>query len=64
MTETLAIFRNALWGLPAASTRDLTLRAEIQKHLDDALGQIEDGFAAAAAKCNQGRPAILSEDLE
>jgi phage terminase Nu1 subunit (DNA packaging protein) len=64
MTETLGIFRSALWGLPAASTRDLTLRAEIQKHLDDALGRIEDDFAAASAKCNQGRPAVLSEDLE
>jgi phage terminase Nu1 subunit (DNA packaging protein) len=64
MTETLGIFRSALWGLPAASTRDLTLRAEIQKHLDDALGRIEHEFKAARDRCNQGRPAVLTEDLE
>jgi hypothetical protein len=62
MGETLGMFRSTLWGLPAASTRDLTLRAEIQKHLDDALGRIEDAFKAALARCNQGRPAILTED--
>ncbi|WP_166300390.1 hypothetical protein [Bradyrhizobium sp. 2S1] len=64
MAETLSMFRSTLWGLPAASTRDLTLRAEIQKHLDDALGRIEDEFKAASDRCNQGRSAVLTEDAE
>lgn len=64
MTEVLGTFRSALWGLPAASTRDLTLRAEIQKHLDHSLEQIERDFEEARAKCNQGKPVVLTEDVE
>jgi phage terminase Nu1 subunit (DNA packaging protein) len=64
MDETLGMFRSELWGLPAASSRDLTLRVEIQKHLDFALDGIEQNFKNAYARCNQGHPTTLTEDIE
>jgi phage terminase Nu1 subunit (DNA packaging protein) len=64
MDETLGMFRSELWGLPAASTRDLALRSDIQKHLDFALDRIERNFKEAYARCNQGHPVTLTEDAE
>ena len=63
MAEVLGMFRSQLWGLPAASTRDLALRAEIQRHLDDALDGIEQHFKKAAGGFDQGRPVTLTEDI-
>jgi hypothetical protein len=52
--EILGTFRSELSGVPAGSTRDLAIRAEIEKRLNDAIDRCDARFADAARLLRAG----------
>jgi hypothetical protein len=61
--EIFAILRQELGGVPASSTRDLKLRAEIEKRHNDAFDRCGARFASARQALRSGRT-ILEGDEE
>jgi hypothetical protein len=59
MTDILGTFRYELTGIPAASTRDLKVRAEIEKHLNDAIDRCRQRFEQAGDALRSGREVSL-----
>lgn len=52
--DILGTFRSELSGVPAASTRDLALRANIEKHLNAAVDRCRDSFTKASETLRAG----------
>ena len=52
--DILGTFRSELSGVPAASTRDLALRANIEKHLNAAVDRCRDRFTKASETLRAG----------
>jgi hypothetical protein len=48
-------FRSELAGVPAAATRDLSLRADIETRLNDALDRARGRFEKSSASLRAGR---------
>lgn len=55
VVEIVGTFRSELNGLPAASTRDLDVRAEIEKQLSGAIDRCRARFEAATIELQNGR---------
>jgi phage terminase Nu1 subunit (DNA packaging protein) len=62
-SEILGMLRSELTGVPAAATRDLPARAEIEKHLNGAIDRCRTAFEEAWRALKGGGPVSLgSED--
>ena len=59
VADILGAYRSELSGVPAASTRDLTVRGEIEKQLNDAIDRCSARFANATASLRAGREVSL-----
>lgn len=55
VADILGTYRYELTGVPAASTRDLSIRASIQQHLDDAIDRCRLKFEKAKRDLVAGR---------
>lgn len=55
VSDILGTYRYELTGVPAASSRDLTVRAAIQQHLDDAIDRCRVKFEKANRDMVAGR---------
>ena len=53
--DVLGAFRSELAGVPAAATRDLNLRADIETRLNDALDRARSRFEKSSAALRAGR---------
>jgi hypothetical protein len=62
IADVLGTYRYELTGVPAASTRDLSVRAEIEKHLNDAIDRCRQRFAEAGDALRAGREIQLEGD--
>ncbi|MGN6284507.1 MAG: hypothetical protein ACTHM2_05085 [Afipia sp.] len=62
--DILGTFRSELSGLPAASTRDLAIRSEIEKHLNGAIDRCRGRFEKASAALKSGEEAGLDGEAE
>ena len=60
--EILGTLARELTGVPAAATRDLALRADIEKHLHGAVNRCRSSFEEAWALLQSGKP--VSVDTE
>lgn len=59
--EILGTLSREFAGIPAAATRDLDIRAEIERRITGAIGRAKASFDKAAAALGEGKPP-LSED--
>jgi hypothetical protein len=55
VADILGTFRYELTGVPAASTRDLSVRSEIEKHLNDAIDRCRQRFDKVSDDLRAGR---------
>jgi hypothetical protein len=55
VTEVVAIFRSELAGVPAAVTRDMALRAQVENALDAAIGRCRDRLEGMRDDFAEGR---------
>ena len=62
--DILGTLRSELSGIPAASTRDLTLRATIEKHLNAAIERCQGKFAEAEQALRAGEEVVLDGESE
>lgn len=60
--EILGTLARELTGVPAASTRDLELRAEIEKHLHGAVERCRNQFEEAWALLQSGKPVLVDAE--
>ena len=60
--DILGTYRSELNGVAAASTRDLTLRAEVQRHLDGAIDRCRERFERADRKLAKGADPLEDEE--
>lgn len=60
--DILGTFRSELSGLPAASTRDLQVRSEIEKHLNGAVDRCRERFEKASDALRSGREVSLDAE--
>jgi hypothetical protein len=63
ITEIVGTVASRLRGVAAGSTRDLSVREEVQKHIDDALQQMHDRFKKVSSDLEAGR-GIIFEDRD
>jgi Phage DNA packaging protein Nu1 len=61
-SDILGTYRSELSGIPAASTRDLSFRAEIEKHLNAAIDRCRSRFEEAAGALRAGREVSLDTE--
>lgn len=59
VTDILGTFRSELNGVPAASTRDLTVRSAIEKQLNDAIDRCRQRFETVSDDLRAGREVSL-----
>lgn len=59
LADILGTYRYELTGVPAASSRDLTVRAEIEKHLNDAIDRCRGRFEQTSDALRAGREVVL-----
>lgn len=57
--DVLGTYRSELSGVAAASTRDLTQRAIIEKHLNGAIDRCRERFEKASQDLRSGREVVL-----
>ena len=57
--QVLGAFRAELAGVPAGATRDVGLRAEIEKQIEAAIAKARERFERAGAAMREGRPAEI-----
>jgi hypothetical protein len=62
LTEATGTFRAELAGVPAASSRDPEVRAEIEKNLDAAIERCRINFAAAEVNARSRRPLVMEAE--
>ncbi|WP_456722179.1 hypothetical protein [Bradyrhizobium sp. USDA 4350] len=55
VADIIGTYRFELTGVPAASTRDLAVRAEIEKHLNDAIDRCRQRFGKVSDDLRAGR---------
>lgn len=58
-TDILGTYRSELSGVPAASTRDLSVRSKIEKHLNGAIDRCRSRFEEASEALRAGREVSL-----
>jgi hypothetical protein len=58
----LGAFRSELSGVPAASTRDMAIRTEIENRINDAADRARSRFAIARANLQAGRDSGLEDE--
>lgn len=63
-SDILGSLRFELSGVPAASTRDLTVRASIEKHLNGAIDRCQNKFAEAEQALRAGEEVVLDGESE
>jgi hypothetical protein len=61
VADILGTFRSELAGVPAATTRDLGVRSEIEKHLEGAIGRCRLRFKAIEEGVRAGHGVQLGE---
>lgn len=59
VADIIGTYRFELTGVPAASTRDLTIRAAIEKHLNDAIDRCRQRFEQVGDALRAGREVKL-----
>jgi hypothetical protein len=57
--DILGTYRYELTGVPAASSRDLAVRSEIEKHLNDAIDRCRKRFGEVGDALRSGREVVL-----
>lgn len=62
LSETIGTLRSELSGIAAASSRDLEVRAAIEKNLNAAIDRCRASFDAASAAVADGRPIALGSE--
>jgi hypothetical protein len=62
VADILGTYRSELNGTAAASTRDLALRAEIQRHLDGAIDRCRERFERAERNLARGADPLEDEE--
>ena len=63
IADILGTYRSELTGVPAASTRDLTVRATIEKHLNDAIERARASFEKLRDDLRSGREVSLEGEV-
>ncbi len=65
LTEAVGTFRSELAGVPAASTRDPVIRADIEKNIDAAIGRLAGTFGTADKNVRSRQPiAVEAEEAD
>lgn len=62
MSDAMGVFRSELLGVPAAATRDISLRAIFEAKLGEAVDRIRERFDAGAALIESRLPLLPEDD--